>query len=59
MMMVASLGELEESASGPQAWTPVRDDVLVRVFGARSGFGDGTEDDEHRFRIDNHWPVED
>lgn len=32
----------------------VRDRVLVGVLGARPGFGDGP--DEHRFRIDDHWP---
>ena len=55
MMLVASLGELDESVEGPVAWGHLRDDVLVRVFGARPGFGDGTVDDEHRFRIDNYW----
>jgi len=55
MMLVAALGELDESVAGTEAWTRVRDDVLVRVFGGRPGFGDGSEPDEHRFRIDDHW----
>jgi len=58
MLLVASLGELEESAEGRDAVMRVRDDVLVRVFGARPGFGDGTQEDEHRFRIDNHWSAD-
>lgn len=55
LRIVASLAELDQSVEGDVAWAHLRDDVLVAQFGARPGFGDGTVDDEHRFRIDDHW----
>lgn len=53
-LMVTSLEALDESIDGRVAWERVRNEVIVRVFGARAGFGDGTREDEHRFRIDDH-----
>ena len=52
---VAALVDLPVDAPQPVVHARIRDEVLVGIFGARPGFGD--QPDEHRFRIDNHWPV--
>lgn len=54
MMTIASLRDLPVESPRQAVWERVRDSVLVAFFGGRPGFGDGP--DEHRFRIDNHWP---
>jgi hypothetical protein len=58
MLLVASLAELDTDTDGTVAWEHLRDHVLVAKFGGREGFGDGTVDDEHRFRIDDHWSLD-
>jgi len=55
-MLTATLAGTSPSAPKKEVWELVRDTVLCTFFGARPGFGDGTVEDEHRFRIDDHWP---
>ena len=52
--LVGVLAGLDPDTPKHEVWEAARDRVLVERFGARPGFGDGP--DEHRFRIDNHWP---
>lgn len=56
---MAALTFTSPDAPKDEVWTKVRDEVLCSVFGGRPGFGDGTQPDEGRFRIDNHWPRKD
>lgn len=54
LQLVAALSELDVETSLGDAYAHVRDEVFVKQLGAREGFGDGP--DEHRFRVDDHWP---
>ena len=53
--LLAALSELDVTVDRDIAYAHVRDRVFVEQFGARPGFGD--QADEHRFRVDDHWPV--
>lgn len=54
MLLMSSLADVPLTATQDEVYAITRDKVLVDVFGARAGFGSGP--DEHRFRIDDHWP---
>lgn len=54
LMLMASLAGTPVTAPKNEVKELTRDVVLCSYFGARPGFGDGP--DEHRFRIDDHWP---
>lgn len=51
-MLVAHLSELDVATDTRTVWTQVRDKVIVGHFGGRVGWGDGTQPDEYRFRLD-------
>jgi hypothetical protein len=55
-MLMAALADTPTTAEKHEVWELTRDVVLCTYFGARPGFGDGTMLNEHRFRIDDHWP---
>jgi len=55
MLIVGTLTEIPVESPQEVVHDRVRDEVLVGILGARPGFG--TASDEHRFRIDDHWPV--
>lgn len=57
MLLLAALADVPLTATQDEVYAVTRDRVLVDFFGARPGFGSGP--DEHRFRIDDHWPPED
>jgi len=56
MVLLGALSELPVDTDRATVWEHVRDKVHVDFFGARPGFGNGERPDEHRFRIDKHWP---
>jgi len=53
---MGALSTLPLESDRHTVWEHVRDKVHVGIFGGRPGFGNGEKGDEHRFRIDDHWP---
>jgi hypothetical protein len=52
--LIVTLSQLDVDVPLSVARDHVRDELIVEKLCGRPGFGDGP--DEHRFRVDDHWP---